>query len=228
MISEWQLTSARRRFEKVAQETEAQLKRLHDREGNPIYAPQEYQRRRRAALGVLYEAHQELSDTLSEAYRDAEKAREALTDSDMSAWLSESELEQANQRAAFIREDASLLPIPELVGRAQRAREKGDKVAMFLYARYLGIRNDDTVRASREEPNATRRQRMVAGLDTLREEIAAMRQELIPESIKKDAERADELTRTSLEIRRVTSQRVREIDGSRERLEQQTRARINL
>jgi len=124
--------------------------RLYDGD-QPIYT--DHAEREAAALAPLdamVARAEELADT---AIRDAEAAIDAEENSDPADHLSPAELERANARAAFVKEDADLLPLPALLGRLKTALAGDDKATLFLFTRYVGQRADRETQAGRAAGN---------------------------------------------------------------------------
>jgi len=131
-------------------EYERQRARLYDG-GQPIYA--DHDAREAAALAPLdaiVARAEELADT---TIREAEAAIDAEEHGDPTARLSAAELERANARAAFTKEDCDLLPMPALLARLKTALAGDDRAALYLLARYAGQRADRETQAGRAAGN---------------------------------------------------------------------------
>lgn len=122
-------------------------KALYHDDGRPIYADTEA--REAAALAKLDDLVARAEEEASEAVQAAEREIDAHEHADPTSALSADELGRANARARFVKEDADLLPLPELAGRLRAALGGSDRAALYLLARYVGQRVDRELGAQR-------------------------------------------------------------------------------
>jgi hypothetical protein len=86
----------------------------------------------------LEQAEQDAGRAAGVVYRNAQAVRERLNHE--LPVLSPEEEASAAAKATFAREDAERLPLPELAARVEHAVLRGDRAAMFTYARYGRMR----------------------------------------------------------------------------------------
>ncbi len=103
----------------------------------PVYAPEVHAQKESA---LLAEFNTQLAAIVTEADRTATEAQGKLATlqyADATYRMTPEELATVRGRQDFIREDASRLPLRELVDQMRRALAVGDKAALYLYARYV-------------------------------------------------------------------------------------------
>lgn len=104
--------------------------------GRPVYAADEHARREQAIEETLEAEISRVSEAADTAVRESAAALERLTDADPLDALTSVEIEAANQRATFVREDAERLPLADLTRRIQQALGGSDRSMLYLWARY--------------------------------------------------------------------------------------------
>ena len=110
------------------------------RDGRPLYAPDEHQRREQAIEERLQGVIERASETADEAVSAAAVTLERLTDTDPLNALTVQEQEAANRRAVFVKEDAERLSLGDLTRRVRQALAGSDRAMLYLWARYADVR----------------------------------------------------------------------------------------
>jgi hypothetical protein len=128
-------------LEAIKTEYQTGLAQLFDQAGAPIYAPAEQERRQQQLKAALeskitriVEAAQGEIDTLQSELKVTAAPVQPLDN------LTEAELNRANARREFVKEDISSLSLRELSTRLAALLEGNDKATLFLYGRYLSDR----------------------------------------------------------------------------------------
>jgi hypothetical protein len=98
-----------------------------------VYGDEEHAER---VEGLLEEFDRTRERVLATAKRAVEEANRilALEHRDPTNALSARELEEANAKREFVKEDCETMPLPDLADRAKAALTAGDKARIFLYA----------------------------------------------------------------------------------------------
>ncbi len=108
------------------------------RDGQPIYAPEEMQRRDAEAEAVFRRTFTAAGEAAGAEIADAEDGLHALDrrEADPLSALSAPDVSHARSLAGFIREDAESLGVGTLADRVEDAARENDRAAWALYARY--------------------------------------------------------------------------------------------
>ena len=200
--------------------------KLFRADGGAIYADQVYDEKLTALTAELHAVAEKLHGGAEREIAEVGRREEAEHD-DPIGQLTTQEQQAASARATFVREDAMLLGLPDLVRRLRGVNAAGrDKVSSYLWSRYARQRIESINRGERESGNpkdpATR-----GSLRDLSDAIT-----LLEESIGGKATTPLEKAQASQRIadaRRFQStlgDRVRDLDGSKERLMQEMRQRM--
>ncbi len=110
------------------------------RDGRPLYAPDEHERREVAIEATLEGVIERASEVADEATSVAAVVLERLADVNPLDALSVPEQEAANRRAGFVKEDAERLPLADLTRRVRQALAGSDKAMTYLWLRYADVR----------------------------------------------------------------------------------------
>lgn len=139
------------------------------RDGRPIYAPEEMQRREAEAEATFHATFRDAAAAAQMEIAEAEAELLALdrAEADPLGGLVAADLTRANTMATFVREDAEVLPLAALADRAEGAATGGDRAVMALLLRYGQRRLDgEMVQPGRGYSDDTTR--LEAALNTLR------------------------------------------------------------
>jgi hypothetical protein len=195
---------------------EGEKARLYLSDGRRKYSDEEHRRRYSEALGKMSAVVEAAQDRAREALEAAEKALEALY-TDPSAWLTTEELANANARAPFVREDAQSLPIPVLTQRGKIALESGDKIAIWLLARYA------TERANATRDALQRGEQVESeGLTELYRVAEQLREAAIPAKVREKAQTAGKVREKAQQLRAHAGHKMRLADGSESAAREET------
>jgi hypothetical protein len=139
-----EVAAIERAGERLAERIEREQGKLTRGEGTPVYAPAEMAERSTAILeaaGAEFDAATQRYLTQSEReVADLEKQLAILDGFDPFDSLKPDEQQKAALRREFVREDALGLRPDEVERRARAALASGDKVAVYLWWRYVGER----------------------------------------------------------------------------------------
>jgi len=138
------------------------------RDGRPIYAPEEMQRREAEAEAVFRSTFTDATAAAAAEVAEAEAELRALdrAEADPLGGLVAADLTRANAMATFVREDAEVLPLAALADRVEGAAT-GDRAVMALLLRYGQRRLDgEMVQPGRGYSDDTTR--LEAALNVLR------------------------------------------------------------
>jgi hypothetical protein len=214
------LTTALARFERNRAD-------LSMPDGSPKYAPAVHDNLLAGAVRSLHDVAGELDEAVEEEVRTVQRLREAAED-DPITQLSDAELQKANLRAVFVQQDADHLTLPALAARLRgiiaAGNGKPDKVQAFLWSRYASLRvGAEAERRRRESPNAP----LPTEVHVIEGFVSQLAAVVAPKSGISDAE-AERRLRRAREARAEAHRRVREADGSQERLQAELAARYSL
>jgi hypothetical protein len=173
---------------------------------------------------------------VAERHHDAAEAEVALVQrlqeaehDDPTMHLTPAELQLANARSQFVREDAMGLPLPQLLTRlrgiAAASGGKPDKTQAFLWSRYAHQRLEseaETAQAAGKPLQPAQREQ----LDSIDAEVSKLRAVIAPAS-GIDAAEARRRVRRARDAQRAMHARVSEVDGSKEALLAAGRARYS-
>ena len=147
-VNEYTVSVARRRLTEATQAYERNKAALfHPATGQPIYA--DHGERLQAVEADLETAMRSIHETVNQVRAAAAAIEAAEEHADPTGRLTPAELERANQRAMFVREDAERLPLDQLAARMRQAIATGDKALTFLWLRYGQARMDAEQRTER-------------------------------------------------------------------------------
>jgi hypothetical protein len=197
--------------------------KLFRADGGAIYADQVYDEKVAALTAELHAVAERVRGVADREIAEVNRRREAEHD-DPIGQLTVQEQQAASSRALFVKEDAMLLPLPDLIRRLRGVNAAGkDKVSSYLWSRYARQRIEAINRGELESGNpkdpATR-----GHLRDLTDAIT-----LLEETVGGKANTALEKSQASQRItnaRRFQSQigdRVRELDGTKERISRELR-----
>lgn len=141
-------------FEQQVNELKKQHAGLFDGDGKPIHTSVHHHEREREIAqqaGELFEQH----DAALVEKLDAVKAEldelAAPPARDPIASLSPKELERAAALKTFLEEDTLTLPMGELAGRVEQAKQENDKAALYIYLRALPKRAENAPQGLRHQ-----------------------------------------------------------------------------
>ena len=115
---------------------EAEKKRLLNNDGTRVYSDAEHAAREAKLLEDFNAKIAELVTQVEQRAADVTAAAANLQ-ADPTAQLQADELQAANLRSQFVREEAASLPLPQLLTRCQEALNASDKAGLFLWSRYV-------------------------------------------------------------------------------------------
>jgi hypothetical protein len=165
--------SLRTRMDAAAERAEAEKAKLYRPDGSTVYAQEEHAERvAEIAEGVARVTEEVRAD----ADRIVEEKRadlDAIVYADPTEALTPEELEEANARARFVREDCEAMAPGELARRIRGVSAGGDKATAWLYARYAGARHERELAADRH-----RAAEDLAALGELRDAVPALEERL--------------------------------------------------
>lgn len=192
------------------QKLEAGRAKLLNNDGSRIYSDAEHEIR---ATQLLEEFNTEVEALVTQAEQRASSVEAAAANlqADPTAHLKPEELQAANLRAEFVREEAASLPLPQLLTRCQEAIAAGDKAGLFLWSRYAGQRLDtvmEQLRAADVPPTLDDRSstplvaaskvpvlnfRDTMAFNKLKQLVPQMRDTLVPEAVRNRAQTLEDI-----------------------------------
>ncbi len=154
----------------------AQKAALH-RDGRPLYAPDEQQRREAEALAAFRETFAVAADATRAELADAEAELHRLdrAEADPLAVLTADDLTKANALAPFVKEDAEGLPLAALADRVEDAMQGYDRPRLALHLRY-GQRRLEAERAKEGGGYGDEVARLDAALSSIRQRLFGNRE----------------------------------------------------
>lgn len=166
-----------RAIDAAAATAEREREALYVRAGERKYADDYHDERMAEIVAAFEKVASNATDVADEKRRAAEAVTDALDVDQPLDRLSDADVERANARALFIREDAESMPIERLAERCRVAAAGGDLVTRFLLERYAARRmNEERGRAPQEEIVMLADGLNALG-DTLRDPKAAQKRE---------------------------------------------------
>jgi hypothetical protein len=108
--------------------------------GQPRFVPDEHQRQVAALQAELQSVVDAEVTTAESTIKDLQAKITAIQARSSLDALSQAELQRANDRAQFVREDLAGMPLDTLANRLKTMLVQGDKSDLFLCARYLPAR----------------------------------------------------------------------------------------
>jgi hypothetical protein len=124
---------------------------LLTKDGQPVYAPEEHQRREEALRQPLEAEIVSAKEAAQEEQAEAKAALATLEGYDPLDSLTEAELGRAASLAPFVREDVAELAPERLEARVSAVLASKDRVAIRLWTRYVGRRYDASLSAGRTD-----------------------------------------------------------------------------
>lgn len=190
------------RIDRAARQFTTDSARLLRPDGSRLYSDDEHAQRVAGLLAAFDQVGAEVTATAQAGITDAERELARLAGATPIDRLSAAELERANLRATFIREDAESLPPEQLVPRLRAALAGGDRVELTLWHRYAAKRLDQTPPNRRGE---------------LQPEVRALEERLADPRARETRERLERKIEMGKYLAHQPAARRREIDGSEAR-----------
>jgi hypothetical protein len=210
------------RIDGAAEAAESEEAKLLKKDGSRIYSDSEHDERLQQISTQFSHVADEVNEELD---RLAEKKAAELYQhryGDPTDNLVGVQLENANAKRIFVKEDCETLPLPDLSRRLHGVLEGGKKESVWLHARYARMRvNDIDRRAGAGEPQDTE------GLYEVTRTLALLEEKVASSVDKREAERAEAELQATREVKRYLTRRRLEMDGTDERARQQQRARVS-
>lgn len=201
--------------EKLAAQFDRTKESLY-RDGKPIYAPDEHNRRITEALKPLQDELKSASDNYARTTQEINRVR--LQQHVDPVWkMATADLERAHQLAPFIRETCQNAPIDHLANAVSAALEYGDNATKFLFSRYG------------QERMIAEGRKQHSGLDTeyvkiFSEGISALKSAQVDKTLAEKIQKAEAAQQNAFDTQNALEQQLRERDGSRERFAEQVRS----
>jgi hypothetical protein len=123
------------------------------RKGQPIYAPEEHARQVEALVKQTIDREVEAANNVAAKLQAEAERLLADLHADPADSLTTAELERANAKQVYVKEDCERLPFTELANRLQSVLSSGDKPTQFLHLRYTRMRLDALEAQRRANPN---------------------------------------------------------------------------
>lgn len=120
--------------------------------GQPRFVPDEHGRQMAALQATLQSAVDSEVTTAESAIQTTQAKIVAIQARSPLDALSQAELQRANERAQFVKEDLSSMPLDALAGRLKTMLAGEDKADLFLFVRYLPSRIEAENKTARSEP----------------------------------------------------------------------------
>ncbi len=183
------LASAAEQFEKRRQS-------LYQ-DGKPLFAEWHAEEKLAEARKPVQKAAEQAMEIVAQLEDELAKAQRAA-DADPTSLLSEAELERANARREFVKEEAAELPLDAIMRRLMYVKHEGDKVEQWLYHRYLSM-NLDRFPADEQV-------RLIAALEELKSKF-------VPE---RNDEKVTAKREAARDLRRQVATTLDDVTGARE------------
>ena len=214
---------AQAEFDKAAVRFTNEKAKLFRGDGSAVYADAVYEEKIAAITGELHAVADKLHNQAEAQIAEVRRRQEAEHD-DPIGRLTTEEQAAASARAVFVKEDAMLLPLADLIKRLRGVSAAGkDKVNSYLWSRYARqrIEHIKTERGGRPSDDATRRQ-----LTDLADAITLL-EEGLGGKAKTPLEQAQASQRVAdaRNFQAKIGRAVRELDGGNERLKRELAAR---
>jgi hypothetical protein len=164
----------RARIDRAAERLEEGLAALYRPDGSTYYSAEEHAEQEQALRREFHAALDAIEKDIEQRIEAAEEELLRLEHGDPSGALKPEELEQANARRAFIRDEAFGLDADALANRTRAVISSSDRPAMFLYAHHLRVKANEAVSGSEED-------RLRQGTLQLRELAGELERTLDPE-----------------------------------------------
>lgn len=196
-------------------------------DGTRRYSDEEHAERVAALLADFDTTANAARDHAEAAIAEAERTLHTLEHSDPVDRLTADELARANAKALFVREDAEMLPLPELTERCRVAAASGDRVAQLLYGRYA-TRRARTMQAAAHERGGRLPDSDLAALRDLDSVLREMNTALADPQAKAKRAKAEAARAAAQSLRFHVTHTRGEVDGSTAAAMEQMRAMYRL
>jgi hypothetical protein len=214
----------KKQIDRTVETAESEKTKLHKRDGSRIYSDREHDERLQQIADASNRVAGEVAEELDTSAEEKEAELNQYRYGDPSDALVGPQLEDANQKRVFVREDCETLPMPDLGRRLRSVLESGKKESIWLHARYAKMRLADIDRKARAgelEPQET------AGLTEVRNILTLLEDKATSSVNKREAERAEAELQGARDAKRYLYSRRAQVDGAADRARGVQRARVS-
>jgi len=211
----------RTRIDMAGERAEAEKAALYRPDGSKMFGEEEHAER---SAGIAEGVARVAGEVRAGADRIVEETRadlDAILYADPTEDLSAEELERANARARFVREDCETLEPDELARRIRGVLAGGDKAMTWLYSRYAKVRHGRELDATLDRPLAAEE---AAALGELRDALPALEERLRDPAKERRRQGAEKELAAAERLKFHALRRRSEADGTDERARADQRA----
>jgi len=134
------------------------------------------------------------------------------------------QLENADAKRIFVKEDCETLPMPDLGRRLRGVLESGKKESIWLHLRYAKMRVNEVDRKARAGELT---EQDTEGLTEVRNLLALLEDKAVSSVDKREAKRSDAELQVTRDVKRYLYSRRAQVDGSDVRTRDVQRARVS-
>jgi G3E family GTPase len=209
---------AQAEFDQAAVRFTNEKAKLFRADGGAIYADQVYDEKLAALTAELHAVAERLYGVAEREMAEVDRRREAEHD-DPIGQLTVQEQQAASGRALFVKEDAMLLSLPDLIKRLRGVNAAGkDKVSAYLWSRYARQRIE-AIKTANAESGRKNDPGTVGNLRDLTDAITALEEGLGGKAnTPLEKAQASQRIHNARQFQSKLGDRVRDLDGTKERM----------
>jgi hypothetical protein len=214
----------KKKIDRAVEAAESEKAKLLKRDGTRIYSDTEHDGRLRQIDDKFNRITNEVAEELDTIAEEKEAELVQYRYGDPTDALVGPQLENANAKRIFVKEDCETLPMPDLGRRLRGVLEGGKKESIWLHARYAKMRLADIDRKVRDgviSPQKTE------GITEVRTTLALLEDKVTSSVDKREAERTETELQAARDAKRYLYSRCAQVDGSDERARDVQRARVS-
>lgn len=214
----------KKKIDRAVEAAESEKAKLHKRDGSRIYSDTEHAGRLQQIDDEFTRVVDEVAEELDTVAEEKEADLNQYRYGDPTDALVGPQLENANAKRIFVKEDCETLPLTELARRLRGVLEGGKKESIWLHARYARMRVNDIDRRVRDgviSPEETE------GITEVTTTLALLEDKVTSTVDKREAERAEAELQATRDVKRYLYSRRAQVDGAADRARDVQRARVS-
>ena len=216
----------RARIDTAAERAQAQKEALFNKDGRRLYSDEEHQRRMEVIAEEIGRAAAEVDEGAAKLIEDKEHELDRYLYNDPTDELLGEQLESANLRRHFVKEDCEEMLLEELVKRCRGVLADNTQEMIWLYARNGRRRATQALEKLNTGSISTDAQRTTAAsLRELGEVVVRLEDKSKASLNKREAEKTAQEIEAARSLRTYVRQRRSDVDGTTERFRRESAER---
>ena len=214
----------KKKIDRAVEAAESKKAKLHKTDGSRIYSDTEHDERLQKIGGEFHRVADKVAEELDRIAGEKVAELDKHRYGDPTDNLVGVQLENANAKRIFIKEDCDALPLTELARRLRGVLEGGKKESIWLHARYARMRVNDIDRRVRDGVISSEE---TEGITEVTTTLALLEDKVTSTVDKREAERAEAELQAARDAKRYLYSRRAQVDGAADRARDVQRARVS-